>query len=462
MGMDFSGFYSLFAITERGVSMNQNYMKEKPVLSLVLSMSLPMVISMLVNALYNIVDSFYVAKISENAMTAVSLVYPIQNLISALAIGFGIGVNVVISIALGAGKKEKADQALCQGLLLSLVHGFVCMFICSFIMPKFLGMFTSDKEIMEYALEYANVVFMFSVSFSLAMVCEKVFQAVGRMKTSMIALLSGCILNIVLDPMMIFGFGPIPAMGIKGAALATGLGQTLQFVIYAVVYLFNDIGLHMKRNLFFKSGNCVKEMYGTGIPATLNLALPSVLITALNGILATVSEQGILILGIYYKLQTFLYLTTNGFVQGMRPLVGYNYGAKEYKRVKKIIMDVLLLSSVVMVIGTLICVVNPQSLMGLYTTNQKTIELGSVALRIISAGFIISGISCTITGALEGLGKGLPSLMISLLRYIIIMIPSAFILAKIMGVNGVWMAFPVTEVISAILSFVIYKRFARM
>lgn len=442
--------------------MNQNYMKEKPVLSLVLSMSLPMVISMLVNALYNIVDSFYVAKISENAMTAVSLVYPIQNLISALAIGFGIGVNVVISIALGAGKKEKADQALCQGLLLSLVHGFACMFVCSFIMPKFLGMFTSDKEIMEYALEYANVVFIFSVSFSLAMVWEKVFQAVGRMKTSMIVLLSGCILNIVLDPMMIFGFGPIPAMGIKGAALATGLGQTLQFVIYAVEYLFNDIGLQMKRNLFFKSGNCVKEMYGTGIPATLNLALPSVLITALNGILATVSEQGILILGIYYKLQTFLYLTTNGFVQGMRPLVGYNYGAKEYKRVKKIIMDVLLLSSVVMVVGTLICVVNPQLLMGLYTTNQKTIELGSVALRIISAGFIISGISCTITGALEGLGKGLPSLMISLLRYIIIMIPSAFILTKIMGVNGVWMAFPVTEVISAILSFVIYKRFARM
>lgn len=442
--------------------MNQNYMKEKPVLSLVLSMSLPMVISMLVNALYNIVDSFYVAKISEDAMTAVSLVYPIQNLISALAIGFGIGVNVVISIALGAQKKKKADQALSQGFLLALIHGLVCMIICTVIMPKFLGMFTSDAKIMEYALEYANVVFLFSVSFNLAMVFEKVFQAVGRMKTSMISLLSGCILNIVLDPMMIFGFGPIPAMGIKGAALATGLGQTLQLVIYAVIYFFNDIGLHMKRELFFAKGNCVKEMYGTGIPATLNLALPSVLITALNGILATVSAQGILILGIYYKLQTFLYLTTNGFVQGMRPLVGYNYGAGEYARVRKIILDVLLLSSIVMIVGTLICLAIPQALMGMYTVNTDTITQGSTALRIISAGFIISGVSCTITGALEGLGKGLPSLMISLLRYIIIMIPAAFVLSGIMGVNGVWLAFPVTETITALLAFFIYRKYAKM
>lgn len=442
--------------------MNQNYMKEKPVLSLVLSMSLPMVISMLVNALYNIVDSFYVAKISEDAMTAVSLVYPIQNLISAIAIGFGIGVNVVISIALGAQKKKKADQALSQSLLLALVHGFACMSVCTVIMPKFLSMFTSDARIMEYALEYANVVFLFSVSFSLAMVFEKVFQAIGRMKTSMVALMSGCILNIVLDPMMIFGFGPIPAMGIEGAALATGLGQTLQLVIYAAVYLFQDIGLHIKRDLFLAKGNCIKEMYGTGIPATLNLALPSVLITALNGILATVSSQGILILGIYYKLQTFLYLTTNGFVQGMRPLVGYNYGAGEYKRVRKIILDVLLLSSVVMIAGTVICLAVPQSLMGLYTVNMVTITEGSTALRIISVGFIISGVSCTITGALEGLGKGVPSLMISLLRYIIIMIPSAFVLAKILGVTGVWIAFPVTEAVTAVLSYLIYRKYAKI
>ena len=442
--------------------MNQNYMKEKPVLSLVLSMSLPMVISMLVNALYNIVDSFYVAKISEDAMTAVSLVYPIQNLISALAIGFGIGVNVVISIALGAQKKKKADQALSQGLLLALIHGLVCMIICTVIMPKFLGMFTSDTKIKEFALEYANMVFLFSVSFNLAMVFEKVFQAVGRMKTSMISLLSGCILNIVLDPMMIFGFGPIPAMGIKGAALATGLGQTLQLVIYAVIYFFNDIGLHMKRDLFLAKGSCAKEMYGTGIPATLNLALPSVLITALNGILASVSAQGILILGIYYKLQTFLYLTTNGFVQGMRPLVGYNYGAGENARVRKIILDVLLLSSVVMIVGTVICLAVPQTLMGMYTVNTDTITQGSTALRIISAGFIISGVSCTITGALEGLGKGMPSLMISLLRYIIIMIPAAFVLSRFMGVNGVWIAFPVTETFTAVLAYFIYRKYTKM
>lgn len=440
--------------------MNQKYMKERPVLGLVLSMSLPMVISMLVNALYNIVDSFYVAKISEEAMTAVSLVYPIQNLISALAIGFGIGVNVVISIALGAGRKEKADQALSQGVLLSFVHGLVFMILCTLIMPMFLRMFTSDTEILSYAMEYARTVFLFSIAFNLAMVFEKVFQAVGRMKTSMISLLSGCILNIVLDPMMIFGFGPIPAMGISGAALATGLGQTLQLVIYAVIYFCSDIGLHIHKRDIFGKEKCISEMYGTGIPATLNLALPSFLITALNGILATVSEQGILILGIYYKLQTFLYLTTNGFVQGMRPLVGYNYGAGEMKRVRKIILDVLLLSSVVMIVGTVICLTVPEALMGIYTSVPETVHLGGTALRIISFGFIISGVSCTITGALEGLGKGMPSLMISLLRYIIIMIPCAFVLAKAMGVNGVWTAFPVTETITAVLACLIYRHYA--
>ena len=439
--------------------MSQSFMKEKPVLPLVLSMSLPMVFSMLVNALYNIVDSFYVAKISEEALTAVSLIFPLQNLVSALAIGFGIGINVVISISLGAGKKEKADQAFTKGVVLSALHGFVCTVLCLFCMSPFISCFTDQGMIHAYAMEYGMVVFAFSVFFHLAMAYEKIFQAVGRMKTSMVALLTGCVFNIILDPIAIFGFGPIPAMGIGGAALATGLGQTLQLVVYLAVLKRTQIGLHFSINGWKSEIRSIREMYATGIPATLNLALPSVLITCLNSILSTLSSTGVLVLGIYYKLQTFLYLTTNGFVQGMRPIIGYNYGAGKKERVLSIFMTVLGLSCIVMVIGTIICQCIPEALIGIYSSGRVTIQDGSTALKIISTGFIISTVSCTVTGALEGLGKGIPSLLISFLRNIGIMIPCAFLLSCMIGVYGVWMSFPVTECICAVVSVYCCRRY---
>ena len=439
--------------------MSQSFMKEKPVLPLVLSMSLPMVFSMLVNALYNIVDGFYVAKISEDALTAVSLIFPLQNLVSALAIGFGIGINVVISISLGAGKKGKADQALTKGIVFSAFHGLVCTILCLICMSWFISCFSDDSLIHGYAMEYGVVVFAFSIFFHLAMAYEKIFQAVGRMKTSMMALLAGCVFNIILDPIAIFGFGPIPAMGIGGAALATGLGQTLQLVVYLVVLVKNNIGLKFSLKEWKSESRSIREMYATGIPATLNLALPSVLITCLNSILGSVSSTGVLILGIYYKLQTFLYLTTNGFVQGMRPIIGYNYGAGEKERVRSIFMTVLGLSGIVMVIGTVICQCIPETLISLYSSNYLTIQNGSTALKIISTGFIISTLTCTVTGALEGLGKGMPSLLISFLRNIGVMIPCAFVLSGLIGVRGVWLSFPVTEFFCAVVSLICYRTF---
>ena len=439
--------------------MSQSFMKEKPVLPLVLSMSLPMVFSMLVNALYNIVDGFYVAKISEDALTAVSLIFPLQNLVSALAIGFGIGINVVISISLGAGKKGKADQALTKGIVFSALHGLICTILCLICMSWFISCFSDDSLIHGYAMEYGAVVFAFSIFFHLAMAYEKIFQAVGRMKTSMMALLAGCVFNIILDPIAIFGFGPIPAMGIGGAALATGLGQTLQLVVYVAVLVKNNIGLKFSLKEWKSESRSIREMYATGIPATLNLALPSVLITCLNSILASVSSTGVLVLGIYYKLQTFLYLTTNGFVQGMRPIIGYNYGAGEKERVRSIFMTVLGLSGIVMVIGTVVCQCIPETLMSLYSSNYLTIQNGSTALKIISTGFIISTLTCTVTGALEGLGKGMPSLLISFLRNIGVMIPCALVLSGLIGVRGVWLSFPVTECFCAVVSLICYRTF---
>lgn len=440
--------------------MNETFMKEKPIFRLILSMSLPMVLSMLVNSLYNIVDSFFVAKISEDAMTALSLVYPVQNFINALGIGFGVGINAVIAFYLGAQDNVRANMAATQGLVLAAVHGIVMTVAGIAVMPAFLRMFTSSEAVVQMGIRYSNIAFVFAMAIMLGLVFEKIFQAVGRMNVTMVGLTCGCLANIVLDPVLIFGLGPFPEMGIEGAALATGIGQVLSLVIYLVVYKTRPISVRIDRKHVLPRRDMAARLYSIGIPATLNLALPSFLISALNAILASYSQVYVLVLGIYYKLQTFLYLPANGIIQGMRPLIGYNYGAGEHGRVKRIYDIVLCMSGVIMVAGTIICLAVPGPLMELFTHTEGTVAAGETALRIISAGFIVSAVSVTSSGALEGLGKGLPSLVISLCRYIIVIIPVAFLLSRILGPAGVWNAFWVAEAVTAVVAFVVYKRAA--
>ena len=438
--------------------MNQTYMKEQKILPLLLKMSLPMVISMMVNSLYNIVDSFFVAKISENAMTALSLVFPVQNLISSVMIGFAIGINAVISFFMGAQNQKQADKAASQGMLLSCIHAVVLTVICIAGMPVFLKMFTKDAEIVSLGLKYSNIAFAFSIMLGIELMFEKVFQAVGRMNVSMVCLMTGCIVNIVLDPMMIFGIGPFPAMGIDGAALATGIGQTSAAVLYIIIYIVKPIPVKFRKSEMRIEGSMAKRLYSIGMPASLSLALPSILISVLNVILAAYSAVYVFVLGVYYKLQTFLYLPANGVVQGMRPLMGYNYGAGEHKRVHKIFQDGLILVLVMMAAGMAICLAVPGQLMGLFTANPITMKAGSVALRVISLGFLASSVSVICSGALEGLGKGVHSLIISLCRYVVVIIPVAFIVSRFMGAVGVWHAFWITEVVTAVIAYVVYRK----
>ncbi|MCI5639550.1 MAG: MATE family efflux transporter [Lachnospiraceae bacterium] len=440
--------------------MNETFMKERPVFPLLVSMALPMVISMLVSSLYNIVDSFFVAKISEDAMTALSLVFPVQNFINAAGIGFGVGMNAVISFYLGAKDYARADMATTQGLLLSAVHGVILTVASIGIMPLFLRLFTKSETVAALGVQYSDIAFSFACVVSLSMAFEKIFQAVGRMKVTMLSLLLGCCTNIVLDPVLIFGLGPFPAMGIRGAALATGIGQVLTLVVYLIICKVRPLSVHVKRDYLRPDKTMVGKLYAIGIPATLNMALSSVLISALNAILAGFSEAYILVLGIYYKLQTFLYLPANGIIQGMRPLIGYNYGAGEHKRVKQIFNWVLLLNGVIMLIGTGICLLLPNALMGLFTTTPETIRVGATALRIICAGFLTSAVSVTASGALEGLGKGAQSLVISLCRYIILIIPIAFVLSHVLGATGVWHAFWIAEGLTAVIAWVVYRKTA--
>lgn len=437
--------------------MNDTFMKEKPVGPLLASMALPMVFSMLVNSLYNIVDSFFVAQISEQAMAALSLVYPVQNMINAVAIGFGIGINARVSYHLGAGNKKMADTAATHGFLLSVIHGILMTVISIAVMPAFLRMYTQDETVIRMGLEYSTIVFLFSTVITISLFFEKLFQAVGRMKVSMIALLVGCISNIILDPFLIWGIGFFPKMGIRGAALATGIGQVLTIVVYMAFYILKPIPRVTPKALK-ASKETDLSLYAIGVPAILNLALPSFLISFLNSVLAAYSDSYVVILGIYYKLQTFLYLPANGIIQGMRPLIGYNFGAREMKRVKKIFRLTLESSCVIMLLGTIICLLASTQLMSLFTTTPETIAAGSKALRIISAGFLVSAISVTTSGAMEGLGKGTQSLVISLFRYVIVIMPVAWLLSRFLGPTGVWNAFWLTEVFTAAVSVTVHRK----
>ena len=442
--------------------MNDTFMKEKPILPLLASLSLPMVFSMLVNALYNIVDSFFVARIGEDAMTALSLVFPMQNLINAIAIGFGVGINAQIALHLGAGSQRRADTAATHGMVYSLLHGVLITAVSIAVAPGFLSAFTRNGDVLRMGTTYATIAFSFSTVIAATLAFEKIYQAVGRMKITMVALMAGTICNILLDPLLIFGLGPFPRLGIAGAALATGVGQLLTLCVYLVAYRNGPLPVRLRREYLRPNRRMDWQLYAIGVPAILNLALPSVLISFLNGILATFSQSYVVVLGIYYKLQTFLYLPGSGIVQGMRPLIGYNYGAGEFGRVRKIYRLTLWLCGGILGLGTLLCFAFSDSLIGLFAKTPETLMVGRQALRIISCGFLVSAVSVATSGALEGLGKGVASLIISLFRYCLIIMPLAWLLCRAMGPTGVWHAFWVTEVIAAAVSVAVYRKSVKL
>ena len=367
-------------------------------------------------------------------------------------------MNARIAFCLGAEDQAQADRATATGMLLSFVHGLILTLLCLLVMPWFLSLYTRDAQTLHMGLAYANRVFLFSIVIMLGVALEKIFQAVGRMKVSMVSMLAGLVVNIILDPLMIFGLGPFPKMGIEGAAYATGIGQSVTLLVYLLFCVFRPLPLSFRWQNITLNPMLLQKLYAVGIPASLNMALPSVLISSLNGILAGFSEKYVLVLGAYYKLQTFIYLTANGIVQGTRPLISFNYGAGEKDRVETIFRTALGLTVGVMAVGLLLSLTIPQQLIGLFTANEETIRIGVKALRIISIGFLASAVSVTCCGALEALEKGIPSLLVSFSRYVLLILPAAFLFSRLLGAEGVFYAFPLTEIGSAVFSYWIYRR----
>lgn len=436
--------------------MDQTYMKTKKILPLVMSMAVPMVLSMLINSLYNIVDSLFIAKISEDAMTAISLVFPLYNFAGAVSIGFGVGANAVTAYFLGEGNQKNADGAASLSLLLSLVHSAILTVGLLIAVVPFLKSFTDSRPIIDYGSQYGFIVFGGLLIGQISLIYEKLFQAIGRVRISMLSMIAGCVTNIVLDPVMIFGIGPCPAMGIRGAAIATLIGQAVSLIWYLAAQRKGLLGLQLSLREGWHCRKLAGRLYGIGIPAILNQALPSILITALNAILAAFSQTDVLILGVYYKLQTFIYLTANGIVQGIRPLVAYNYGAGILRRVREIFKTALGLAFMVMAVGMMLCLLIPGELIGMFTENTETIRAGAAALRTISSGFIISAVSVVVCGTLEGLGFGVMSFVVSLMRYAGVILPAAWIMSRLFGAAGVWHAFWIAEFTAAAVSVILY------
>lgn len=437
---------------------NQSFMKEKPVFKLLVSMSVPVMFSMLIGSLYNIVDSIWVAKLGTDALTAVSLAFPLQNTIMSVGVGMGIGIGSVISMSLGAGNRKKADHAASLGIALVIFHCLLFILAGIFITKPFLQMFTQDPKVLKWACDYTYIVMCVSFGQLLQMCLEKIFQGIGKMKTTMYLMASGCIINILLDPVLIFGWFGLPAMGVTGAAVATVIGQFGALLLYIIVCLKTDIGVTIHPRYMKPDKELICKIYSIGIPSSLMLAMPSLLTGILNGILTRLGSVYVAVFGLYFKLQTFINMPSNGVVQGMCPIISYNYGAGENQRVKKTIRCSIGLVAVIMLIGTIGALVFPQPILRLFDADESLMAHGIPALRIIGCSFLLSTIGIVASGVFEALGQGKKSLAISLLRQLVIIVPVGWLLSHWLGAVGIWLAFPIAEIIASFAAIRLLKK----
>lgn len=436
----------------------QHVMGTKPVLQLLVSMSIPVVLSMFIQALYNIVDSIWVAKLGTDAITAVSLAFPLQNIVMSVGVGMGIGIGSVISMSLGAGNRQEANRAASIGVALVLLHCVIFAVGGLAITKPFLRMFTNDPVIYQWACDYTYVVLCISFGELLQMCLEKIFQGLGKMKTTMVMMASGCIINIILDPILIFGWFGFPAMGVKGAAIATVIGQIGAFVMYLVVCARGDIGVTIHPRYMKPDKEMVGRIYSIGIPSSLMLAMPSLLVALLNGILAQLDKVYVAVFGLYFKLQTFVNMPSNGVVQGMRPIISFNYGAGNQKRVNQAVGYAMKIVAGIMLVGTIAAVGMPEWILRAFDADEKVLSYGITAFRIIGLGFLFSTVGIVSAGVFEALGKGKESLWISLVRQFVIILPLGWLLSRFMGAEGIWISFPVAEALAAVMSVILLRK----
>lgn len=434
-----------------------NKMGSMPMFKLIMNMSLPAMFSMLIMSLYNIVDSIFVSKISQDALTSVSLAYPMQMMIVAFGVGTGIGANSLISRRLGERNYDEANQAAAHGMLLGILTWVVFVLAGLFLSGPFIKMCSSPSTsaaIIKDAKTYLMIVMVFSLGAFFTGGMEKIIQATGNMFYPMLFQLIGAIVNIILDPIFIFGYFGVPKMGVAGAAIATVIGQCVA-AIYAL-YVIKTKKFHVKITFkgFKFSARTVKNIYQVGIPAILMQSIASVLTALLNIILIALSEVAVAVLGIYFKLQSFVFMPVFGLNQGVMPIMGYNFGAKNKTRLMDCYKKAIFIALTIMTIGTILFMTVPHVLLSIFNADKEMLRIGVPALRIICINFIPAALGIMSSTLFQAVGKGTYSLLVSTLRQLVIILPAAYFLSKL-GVNATWFAFPIAEIISLVVCIIL-------
>ena len=434
-------------------------MENMKISKLAWKISLPMIISMISIALYGIIDTIFVSKTGKNALTAIVLVYPIQNIITAIALGLGTGINSLLSRTRGEKNNEKCKKIVVNGIKLTFLSWIITAIISYIISNKIFYFFTNNKEIVDLGSIYFRIIGVFSIGTFFQITTERILESYGKTKDSMLIQISGAVINLILDPILIFGINGSRGLGIKGAAIATIIGQCTGMIYgtYLIIRKYNMI--KTKHILEIKFDNIIiKEIYKVGFPTTLLEIATSMITFILNKILISINNYAVDVWGIYGRIQKFVLITIYGLNYGMIPIVGYNIGAKKINRVKETIKYFLKASIIITLVGTLIFIVFPKTLLGWFTNSDETIKLGIKAFRILAFGLVFGGISLVISATFQSFGEGNYSLIVNLCRKIFISLPIIYIFKGIFGVTVVWYATVIAEIIATIVAIILIKK----
>ena len=429
----------------------ENKMGIMPVSKLIITMSLPIMVSMLVQALYNIVDSIFVAKISENALTAVSMAFPIQNLMIAVGTGTGVGINALLARNLGAKNYKKVNHIANHAVFLAFISYLLFLLIGIFGTEAFFRSQTDIEEIVRYGTDYTKLCCCLSLGIFMQIFFERMLQATGKTVHSMIAQGLGAVTNIILDPILIFGMFGLPAMGVTGAALATVIGQ---FVGAFVGIVLNskknkEVQIHLKG--FRPDFAVIKQIYGIGIPSIVMASIGSVMNYGMNRILLGFTSTAAAVFGVYFKLQSFVFMPVFGLNNGVIPVIAYNYGAGKRDRVVKAIKTSIVIALIIMAAGMAVFQLMPVTLLNMFDASETMIQIGIPALRIISLSFLMAAVGIACSSAFQALGHAMYSMIMSIARQLVVILPVAYLLSLSGNVNLVWYSFPIAEVVSILV-----------
>ena len=435
----------------------ENKMGTMPVNRLLITMSLPMIISMLVQALYNVVDSIFVSMINQAALTAVSMAFPIQNLLIAVAAGTCVGVNALLSRSLGEKNREAANLAACNGVFLAVLNYLFFALFGIFGARLFFESQTDNPVIIEYGVQYLQIICIFSFGLFGEVVFERIMQSTGQTFYCMITQGTGAIFNIIMDPVLIFGLAGFPAMGIQGAAAATVAGQIIAMCLAVVINHRKNPEVRLTFRGFKPHGRTIAIIYQVGLPSIIMQSISSVMTFGMNKILITFSETAVAVFGVYFKLQSFIFMPVFGLNNGMIPIVAYNYGARSKKRIMDTIWLSIGIAVSIMLIGLAVFQLKPDVMLMLFQADEQMLAVGIPALRAISLSFIFAGYCIILGSVFQALGNGVYSLLVSVARQLLCILPLAYFFAVEFGLQAVWYAIPLAELTSTTLSTILFR-----